>query len=106
MAINGIQCSRTSSLLESFGCLEKTNITIFVPDMSEYVQIGEIIYTIEDPCHTVLIFSTYTQEIVQWKNNLNGIMNTDKSVGKQNIEFISRSLREQNVMKMQKNEFF
>lgn len=102
VTVKGIQDSRTSSLLKSYGCLEHTSITVFVPDMSEYEYIKrtiEIIEAIEDPCNTVLIFCPRSRKIIDWKNNLKSIMTTHKSdVGKQNVEFI-RSLREQNIAK-------
>ena len=61
-------------LLHSYECLEKTKITIILPNSNNqgyYNSMFKLIKTLEDPCHDIFYFVRQSQKVVQWEGNRN-----------------------------------
>ena len=67
-----ISSRRSSPLLESYGCLERTNITLFVPFLFDDLNI-DLLTGLEDPCFSMFFFYHHSRKIVQWNGNLNEV---------------------------------
>ena len=98
-----ISSGRSSPLLESYGCLQRNNITLFIPFLRDDAMISSIdlLTGLEDPCFSMFLFAHYSRKIVQWNGNGNDV-DFDSRFKELNdfeiIEFIE-SLYEQQVEK-------
>ena len=74
MMAKGFQYSiRSSSLLQSYGCLEKTNVTVILPRTNnvEDDNLYKLMKVLEDPCNTIFYFAQQSQKVIQWKGDRN-----------------------------------
>ena len=59
---------------ETFWCLERTRVILFARQLFlQPKETAKILKYFEDPCHTVFIFVSNSQQLVQWKGSLNDI---------------------------------
>lgn len=69
MAAEGIQYSRSSNLLKTYGCLEETNVIYVTYDIrifsDEYID--SLLSVLEEPCITISYFNHNLRKVVQWK---------------------------------------
>ena len=92
---------KSSPLLESYGCLERTNITLFTVD-SWGIYLYDLLTDLEDPCFSIFYYSHKSRNIVQWNGDRNQVeyeMTMSKKLSEsETMEFIE-SLYEQQVEK-------
>ena len=74
--VDGIQYEVNHSLLsQNYGCLEKTNVTVLVPDMSNERYLESITSLLDeidkDPCITVFYFDHKLRETILWEGDPN-----------------------------------
>ena len=95
-----ISSKRSSSLLESYGCLERTNITLFVPFSFDDLNIG-LLTGLEDPCFPMFFFYHHSRKIIQWNGNQNevGFERRTSDLSESEIMEFIESLYEQQVDK-------
>ena len=93
----GVFAGRNSPLLESFGCIDKTNVTVFYPNIGRSLSI--VLKYLKDPCITIFIYLHHKREVVQWKGNQNEIeaeVSVHKSLSESEyLEFIQHLHQEQ-----------
>ena len=93
---------KSSPLLESYGCLERTNITLFMPN-SWITPLYDRLINSEDPCCSIFYYSHHSRKIVQWNGDQNQVenekaMSTEIFSESDTMEFIE-SLYEKQVEK-------
>ena len=92
---------KSSPLLESYGCLERTNITLFMPSLSRK-NLYNLLTDLDDPCCSIFYYSPQSRKIVQWNGDRNQVeyeMTMSKKLSESDtMEFIE-SLYEQQVEK-------
>ena len=111
MVAKGIHYSRSSTLLESYGCIEKTNVTVILPRTTkiydleyfcdyEYNYDYKLMKALEDPCNTIFYFVQQSQKVIQWKGDQNEfeVHHKESSGDQQYMDFII-SLRDHQFKK-------
>ena len=87
---------KSSPLLESYGCLERTNITLFVRILMR-TPLYDWLTNLEDPCFSIFYYSHRSRKIVQWNGDQNQIEN-NKATLEEKYRGESKKLSESDTM--------
>ena len=73
LTLNGreIYAGLSSSHFNNFGCIVRTNVTIFYPNTSG--SLFTMVKYLDDPCITIFIYFHHKKQIVQWMGDENEI---------------------------------